>query len=119
MKSKYGEFTQYHNSLDNLEFVTAKGLKQGFELVSTALKMMETNRIYKITTFCEPNLGKRGLYPTTSDIESVPIVRDLLNVITHLDGEHDVLDISEICGLTYFTTISIINKLIENDLVSI
>ncbi len=117
MKSKYGQFIQYHNSLDNLDFVTAKGLKQGFDLVSTALKMMETNRIYKITTLCEPQLGKRGLYPNSSELETESIVRDQMNVIAYLDGQNDVLDVSEICGLPYFTTLNIVNKLMEKGLV--
>lgn len=118
MKSKYGEFPQYHNSHDNLDFVTPKGLKQGFELISTALKMIETNRTYKISTLCEPQLGKRGLYPQSSQLGTESIVRDQMNVIAYLDGQNDVLSVSEICNLPYFATLNIITKLQEKGLIT-
>jgi aminopeptidase-like protein len=117
MKSKYGEFKEYHTSLDNLDFVTPKGLKDGFNLISSAITMLETNLKYKITTLCEPQLGKRGLYPQSSELGSEAMVRDQMNVIAYLDGEHDVLDISERCQLNYLETLEIIDKLIDSQLI--
>jgi aminopeptidase-like protein len=117
MKSKYGEFPQYHSSLDNLDFVTPKGLKQGFDIIYTALQMIETNRIYKITTLCEPQLGKSGLYPQISDLGTESSVRDQMNVIAYLDGQNDLLKVSEICSLKYFVTLSIVNELKEKGLI--
>lgn len=117
MKSKYGEFKEYHTSLDNLDFVTPKGLKDGFNLISSAITMLETNLKYKITTLCEPQLGKRGLYPQSSELGSEAMVRDQMNVIAYLDGEHDVLDISEKCQLDYLKTLEIIDKLKGSQLI--
>ncbi len=118
MKSKYGEYVEYHNSLDNLDFVTQKGLEEGFNLISAALTMLETNRTYKIATYCEPQLGKRGLYPQSSELGSETIVRDQMNVIAYLDGTKDLVDVSEICQIPYFKTLEIINRLKEKKLIT-
>lgn len=100
MRSKYGEFPEYHTSLDDLAFVTPAGLQGGFDMMKDALTLMEQNSRWRVTTLGEPQLGKRGLYPTTSTKASTALVYDMMNVIAYCDGEHDVIDIAEICGIT-------------------
>lgn len=39
---------------------------------------LENNAIYKNTTFCEPNLRKRGLYHTLSSINDIPLACNFL-----------------------------------------
>jgi len=62
MKSKYGEYKEYHTSLDNLDFVSAKGLEESFNIYTKIIEVLENNNFYKTTVLCEPQMGKRGLY---------------------------------------------------------
>lgn len=99
MRSKYGEFPEYHTSLDDLEFVTPSGLQGGLDMMVSAINILEMNATWKVTTLGEPQLGKRGLYPNISDKTSGEKVRDMMNVIAYSDGEHDALSIAELTGV--------------------
>jgi len=111
MRSKYGEFPEYHTSLDDLKFVTPSGLQGGFEIVQDAISMLETNCFPKINTLGEPQLGKRGLYPNTSTKTSGIEVQDQMNVIAYSDGLNDLIAISKICKISYKKVLHIVNSL--------
>ena len=56
--------TEYHTSLDDLEnVVTPGGLEGGYTVLKKAIEVIEKNKIYKVKVLCEPQMGKRGLYP--------------------------------------------------------
>ena len=118
MRSKYGEYPEYHTSLDDLDLVSPTGLQGGFEVVREAITTLETTKYWKINTICEPQLGKRGLYPNTSSKKSGQSVHNQMNVITYLDGLHDVEEISAICGIPIIEVEEIIARLFEAKLVS-
>ena len=117
MKSKYGSYPQYHTSLDNLNFITPEGLRESYEMMKTAIEILESNKFWKLKTLGEPQLGKRGLYPTVSTKNSGTTVQDLMNVIAYCDGENDLIDISNICGLKFKEVLKIIETLFINELV--
>ena len=118
MRSKYGEYPEYHTSLDDLSFITPTGLQGGFELVRDAINNIETNKYWKIKTLCEPQLGRRGLYPNTSSKKSTLLIRNQMNVIAYLDGLHDVEEISAICSIPIAEVEEIIARLLEAKLVN-
>lgn len=99
MRSKHGKYPQYHSSLDDLAFVTPAGLQGGLDMMAHAIRIMECNRTWRVTGPCEPQLGRRGLYPTTSTPTSGRSVRNLMNVLAYLDGTNDAIDVARICGL--------------------
>ena len=100
-RSKYGTYDEYHTSLDNFDLVTEKGLEESLNIYKKCLDVFEKNCFPKINVFCEPQLGKRGLYPNLSTSESGKKVRDLMNFISYCDGKHSLLDISEKCNLSF------------------
>ncbi|WP_019423289.1 DUF4910 domain-containing protein [Paenibacillus sp. OSY-SE] len=118
MRSKFGEYPEYHTSLDNMELVTAKGLQGSFEIYKECIELIEKNSKYKIKCFGEPQLGKRGLYPTLSTKESGKIVRDMMNFIAFADGERDLVEISNIIQVTAKELYQIVDNLCEHDLLS-
>ena len=111
MRSMYGEYPEYHTSLDNLEVVSPAGLNGGLIMLQNAVRILETNFHLRINTLCEPQLGKRGLYPNTSTKSSGAEVRNLMNVISFLDGNLDLLEIAEKCQVSYGEVLSIVERL--------
>lgn len=118
-RSKYGEYPEYHTSADNMDFISAEGFQGSFDVMSKVIEVLEYNRNYRINVFCEPQLGKRGLYPTVSQKGSYDAIRDMTNFIAYADGENDLVAISDRIGCPTGRLIEIVKKLMEHDLLSI
>ena len=110
-RSKYGEFPEYHTSGDNLEFVNSDSLEESFNIYRDIITSLEHNETFKANTIGEPNLGKRGLYPTLSTKASASAVQDLLNVYVYCNGDRDLLKISELTKLPLHHVIELASKL--------
>lgn len=95
MRSKFGEYPEYHTSLDDLQFVTPEGLAGGLRALKAAIKILETNIYFKMTVCGEPQLGKRGLFPTLGTKEDRGSLYTMMNFISLCDGKNSLLDISE------------------------
>jgi aminopeptidase-like protein len=100
MRTRYNSYPEYHTSLDDLTLVTPTGLAGGFEAVRLCLDLLERNYIYRATTPCEPQLGKRGLYPTLSTRGSGFGVRTMMNVLAYADGTCDLVELAEKIGIS-------------------
>jgi len=119
MRSKYGEYPEYHTSLDDLNFVTPSGLEGGYTTLSRAIEVIEKNICPKTKVLGEPQLGKRGLYPTISTKKSDEKVRDMMNLISYCDGEHSLLEIAEIIELPIWSLYEVVNKLKNRNIIEI
>jgi len=116
MRTKYGEYPEYHTSLDDLSLVTPNGLFGGYTAIKEAITMLENNQIFKSKVLCEPQLGKRGLYPNTSIKNPGNSARNLINVLSYLDGELDIIDVATKCELSFMATLEIVQTLFLADL---
>jgi aminopeptidase-like protein len=99
MRSKYGVYPEYHTSLDDLSFISPQGLQGGYDVIRKCIELLEANHIYRCTVPCEPQLGKRGLYPTLSTKESGMGVRNMMNLIAYADGTQELLAIAKRIGV--------------------
>lgn len=99
MRTKYDRYPEYHTSLDNLDLVTPTGLAGGLAVMKLCLEQLEANETLRTAVLCEPQLGKRGLYPTISTTDTSRIVANMMDVIAYSDGDHDLLAIAEIAGV--------------------
>lgn len=116
-RSKYGEYPEYHTSKDDLQLISATGLQGAFEVYQECIVALENNFKYKINVLCEPQLGKRGLYPTMSQKGSYAAVKAMTDFIAYADGTNDLIDISNIIGVPVNELISIVDKLQKNQLI--
>ena len=132
MRSKYDTYKEYHTSLDNLKVISKKGLRGGYKVSKQAIKNLlnfenKYTQIQKqITpgkivskTMCEPNLGKRNLYPKLSRKDNDYLqAKNLLNFLQYADGTNDLKNISSYINLNLKKTAKIFKLLRENKLIS-
>jgi len=118
MRSKYGEYPEYHTSLDNLDLVVnVDGFQGSYELLEKIIDTLEKNNVYKITTLCEPNMGRRGLYPTLSKKEKSNDVKLMMNFITWCDGSNSILDIAKKLDIPIWNLYKTVDILKEEKLI--
>ncbi len=115
MRSKYGEYSEYHTSLDDLSLITPSGLQGGYEIIKKILQVFEKSQLYKNKINCEPQLGKRNLYPTLSikNNSAYSETKIMLNILAYLDGKTDLLSIAQIIKTDFFI-VAEIAELLEN-----
>ncbi len=119
MRSKFSCYPEYHTSADDLSFVTARGLHGTYVALKNCLEIIEANSVWRATVLCEPQLGKRGLYPTTSTRESGLSVRTMMNLLAYADGRHDLLDVVDLIGAEFAECAEIAEKLAKHGLLEI
>jgi len=79
--------------------------------------VIEKNVRLKTTVFGEPQLGKRGLYPTLSTKETGAKVRAMMNLISYCDGERTLLEIADIIDEPFVKLLEILNPLVSSGLI--
>tara|TARA_B100001123_G_C15332692_1_gene1031777 strand:+ start:2293 stop:3591 length:1299 start_codon:yes stop_codon:yes gene_type:complete len=124
MRSKGGEYPEYHTSLDNLKnVVTPKGLNGSFNLIKKIIESFEFNCYPKNLYLCEPQLSKRNLYPSTSNWSKKENytyeLRLMKDLISFSDGKTSLLNIAENCKVPIWDFYSIIRKLEKNKIIKI
>lgn len=117
-RTKYGEYPEYHTSADNMGFISPSGLQGAYEALVQWIRCMEANGYYKMTVLGEPQLGKRGLYPTVSQKGSYDEITMMMDLITYADGKNDLFDIAKMINVPVYKLIPIIKKLGANGLLS-
>ena len=121
-RTKYGEFKEYHTSLDDLNFVSKAGLNGSFSLLKKMFKLIEKSRLPQSKFLCEPMLGKRNLYKTNQKIngyyenkKKIFKYRNMMiDIISNSDGKNSLEQISEKMDFKLFETkkiYRILNKL--------
>ncbi|MDA9205669.1 DUF4910 domain-containing protein [bacterium] len=98
-RTKYGEYPEYHTSLDNFNLVTKKGCFGGFNVAKKSIEIL-LDRIYpKCKIMCEPQMGKRGLYSTLSSKNRDKLTRHYLDFLQYADGTNSLEKISNLIDL--------------------
>ena len=94
-KSKFGEFPEYHTSDDNLKLVTKKGLEDSLQVFNNIIEAFELGCIPSNTNICEPNMGKRNLYPLISKKGNYTQIRTRMDLLAYADGMNNLFTISK------------------------
>ena len=117
-RSKYHEYPEYHTSADNMDLISPEGLQGSYDVMVKVINALENNYFYQMKCKCEPQLGKRGLYPTISQKGTYEAVRAMQHFIAYADGRNDMIGISNILNIPVDQLIPIKNKLLEHHLLS-
>ena len=120
MSSKYHTYKEYHTSKDDLNFVTKKGLDKNFKIYKDLIKIIDKSRFPISQVYCEPNLGKRQLYPTKSTLyksNKKLHAKSILNFLSYSDGNNTLEDISDLTNKKINETKKIYKELFKYNLI--
>ena len=117
-RTKYGEFPEYHTSLDNFNLVTLKGCEGGFNVARKSIEIMLERNYPKSRYMCEPQMGKRGLYSTLGDKNKKKNSKNLMNFLQYADGTNSLEKISNLIKLDKKSVKKIYILLLKNKLVT-
>ncbi len=101
-RTPHGEFPEYHTSADDLSFVGPDELEESYAAVLEVIDILERDRRHtNLSPYGEPQLGRRGLYPTTGGRSASDAVMAMLWMLGYADGEHSTLDVAETSGVAF------------------
>ena len=122
----YGEYEEYHTSLDNKEFMRIGSVLDSVEKIILFLKIYELESCCLRSTIKggEPMLSKRNLYPSVNSSMTRKMSNDIkfdareqlnliLNVISLIDGKHSLSSISDRLNAPFRKIVPVIEELIE------
>ncbi len=116
-RSKYHIFPEYHTSGDNLDIISPDGLGGSLDVLLQCIEALENNRKYKIKCLCEPQFGRRGLMPTTSNKESYKDTLILKDIAAYADGTNDIFELSDHIGHSVHDMLPTVKKMAEAGLI--
>lgn len=93
-RSKFGQYPQYHTSADDLDFVSESGLNGSLIVLKNIIDAFETCLYPRATHLCEPQLGRRGLYPSISTKVSVHPAKLRSDILAFSNGLNSIFAIS-------------------------
>lgn len=101
-RTPHGEYPEYHTSADNLSFVTDAELAESLAALTEIVGVMEGDACYtNLSPYGEPQLGKRGLYPTMGGTTASELVMAMLWTLAYADGSTSLLEVAERAGLPF------------------
>lgn len=112
-RSKYHVYPEYHTSGDNLDIISPDGLAGSLEVMIKCIEALENNYNYRIKCLCEPQLGRRGLMPTTSNKESYKDTLILKDISAYADGTNDIFKLSDLIGHSVHDMLPTIKRMAE------
>ena len=103
MRTPHGQFPEYHSSADDLNFVRPESLAGSFQICLSVLHLLEHNLVYvNQNPECEPQLDKRGLYPSVGRYHDPGRLRlAMLWVLNLSDSNHTLIDIAERANMPF------------------
>ncbi len=119
MRTMYGVYSEYHTSGDNKDYISFDAMEQSAKKYIEIIELIERNQKYVNTMpYGEPQLGKRGLYPTLgSQKESQNFVQTMMWILNLSDGTKDLIEISERSGVSPQDLFPVVERLVENGII--
>ena len=98
-RSKY--YPEYHTNKDDFKVVTEKGLQDSFVIIKTIIDAFELGLYPQTRVLCEPNLGKRNLYPQISKKENYKDIdiKVRTDLIAYANGKNNIFYISNLLNV--------------------
>lgn len=116
MRSMYGKYPEYHTSADNKDYVSFEAMEKSVQKYLDVIELLEKNEKYiNKMPYCEPQLGKRGLYPTLGSQKGTEdFVKAMMWILNLADGTNDLITISGKSKIPVKDLFPVVDKLIAN-----
>lgn len=113
-RSREGEYPEYHSSADNMDLIATRSLQGSLSAVLELIRVLEQDgRFVNLAPEGEPQLGKRGLYPTVGGAAAEQEQLAMLWVLNQSDGEHSLLEIAERSGISLSMVSTAAQRLVD------
>jgi len=121
MRSMYGQFPEYHTSLDDLSFVDSTELLETLRVYVNLVESLEAdNKYINCKPHGEPHLGKYSLYPTIGGQKTPKFfLRNLRFLLCYSDGKTSLLEIAERAGVPIWDFAEPVAQALENELIEV
>jgi aminopeptidase-like protein len=119
MRTMHGRYPEYHTSADDMDLIRPDALGQSLDLFRQVIEILECNRRWRNTQpFCEPQLGRRGLYRAMGGMQDGgrDHAQAMMWLLNFSDGRHSLLDIADRSGLPFGLLRDVSQVLTEHEL---
>ena len=114
-----GEYPEYHTSADDLSLVRPDALAESLSACERIVEVLEHNDNYvNLSPWCEPQLGKRGLYRATGGTGLPDYEMALLWMLNLSDGKHSLLEIANRADIEFSVMLRAADDLMSAQLLS-
>ena len=117
MRTRFGDYREYHTSLDNFNLVSEKGLNGGYKIAKKAIEIIQKKIIPFTHIACEPMISKRNLQPKISTGFLSLTTKNIKNFLAYSDGKNDLKEISKQTKIKNNKLKKIYNILIKKNLI--
>ena len=121
MRTRYGKYKEYHTSADNKEYISFEAMERTVKMYMDVIDIIEKDNTYvNLNPYCEPNLGKRDLYPTLGSKKNTSeLISAIMWILSLSDGNNDIIEISRRSGIHFSTLAEAADTLVEKKLLEV
>lgn len=116
-RTKHGDYKEYHTHLDDLSFISEQGLANSLKLMQELVLNLENNAFYQCTTFCEPNLGRRKIFPTIKTGDLTKKFTDYWHFLAYANGKNDMIDLADKLDMQVYELCDLVQILLKHKLI--
>lgn len=114
-RNVFGNYKEYHTSLDNLEYISEKNLQYSLKIIIKIINEIQNNRIFIKKNNCEIFLTKYNLINTLSFVynKQKKLTKDISNIFAFCDKNFDTEELKKICKISnqkFKNIVTILNK---------
>ena len=80
------------------------------------IQALEVNNYYTSLSICEPQLGRRGLYPNISTKDTFAKTRTIMNLLAYADGKIDLIELANLIDEDVNHLYPLVELLVDSEL---
>lgn len=131
-RTVYGQFVEYHTSADDKRLMRIEQVERAADTLAEFMQVFDYDglNLHNRQPYGEPQLGRRGLYPTINSpmnrsssadgkTDSRQTLNRLLMCLSLCDGQRGLVEVSEKIGCGPDQLLPILSELIKQDMISL